>query len=220
MLIKVLKGKLHRGTVTDSKLHYPGSVAIDPVLTEAAGITTYETVLIADLNNGNRLETYVVPDTITAGTPVRTDADFTYVTANLIYDIIPTDAVEIGLGLGGGLVDYDLAFQSEVSPLRVATESTLPFAFPMFRIAKAFGRFGLLGTIGGIAVNFSGNDISYLQADLSASYRIFGEDEKLQGHVTLGYQYFRVDYEYGDQGGTTIINVTLEGPYFGFLLSF
>ena len=61
MLIKVLKGKLHRGTVTDSKLHYPGSVAIDPVLTEAAGIATYETVLIADLNNGNRLETYVVP---------------------------------------------------------------------------------------------------------------------------------------------------------------
>jgi aspartate 1-decarboxylase len=61
MLIKVLKGKLHRGTVTDSKLHYPGSVGIDPDLYEAAGIVPYEHVLIADLNNGNRLETYVVP---------------------------------------------------------------------------------------------------------------------------------------------------------------
>jgi aspartate 1-decarboxylase len=61
MLVKLLKSKLHRATVTKSKLHYPGSIAIDPVLMEAAGILPYESVLIADLNNGSRLETYVVP---------------------------------------------------------------------------------------------------------------------------------------------------------------
>lgn len=61
MLVKLLKSKLHRATVTDTKLHYPGSIAIDPVLMEEAGIFSYESVLIADLNNGNRLETYVVP---------------------------------------------------------------------------------------------------------------------------------------------------------------
>ena len=157
---------------------------------------------------------------ITAGTPVRTDAGFTYVTANLIFDIIPTDLVELGIGLGGGVVDYELAFQSEISPLRVATDNTLPFAFPMLRIAKEFGRFGLLGTVGGISVSFSGHDISYLQADVNASYRIFGEEDKLQGHVALGYQYFRMDYEYEDQGGIGIIDVTLDGPYVAFALSF
>lgn len=61
MLIKVLKGKLHRATVTKAKLHYPGSIAIDSALLEASGIIPYENVLIADLDNGNRLETYVVP---------------------------------------------------------------------------------------------------------------------------------------------------------------
>ena len=61
MLVKVLKGKLHRGTVTESKLHYPGSIAIDPDLLDAAGIVAYECVLVADLNNGNRLETYAIP---------------------------------------------------------------------------------------------------------------------------------------------------------------
>ncbi|MFC1765638.1 aspartate 1-decarboxylase [Planctomycetota bacterium] len=61
MLIKVLKSKLHRATVTCSKLHYPGSIGIDRDLMDAAGIAPYECVLIADLNNGNRLETYVVP---------------------------------------------------------------------------------------------------------------------------------------------------------------
>ena len=61
MLVKVLKSKLHRVTVTESKLHYPGSIGIDLDFMEAAGILPYEFVLIADLNNGNRLETYVVP---------------------------------------------------------------------------------------------------------------------------------------------------------------
>ena len=61
MFVKILKSKLHRARVTETKLHYPGSIAIDSELMEAAGILPYESVLIADLNNGNRLETYVVP---------------------------------------------------------------------------------------------------------------------------------------------------------------
>jgi aspartate 1-decarboxylase len=61
MLVKVLKSKLHRATVTDTKLHYAGSIAIDSVLMKAADILPYESVLVADLNNGNRLETYAVP---------------------------------------------------------------------------------------------------------------------------------------------------------------
>ena len=47
--------------MTDAKLDYPGSIAIDSALIEAAGLLPYESVLVADLNNGNRLETYVVP---------------------------------------------------------------------------------------------------------------------------------------------------------------
>ena len=61
MLVKILKSKLHRARVTDAKLHYPGSLAIDSALMEAAGILPYESVLVADVDNGNRLETYVVP---------------------------------------------------------------------------------------------------------------------------------------------------------------
>ncbi len=60
MLVKVLKSKLHRATVTATRLHYTGSIAIDSALMEAAGILEYESVLVADITNGNRLETYVV----------------------------------------------------------------------------------------------------------------------------------------------------------------
>ena len=61
MLVKLLKSKLHRARVTDARLDYPGSIEIDSELMEAAGILPYESVLIADLNNGSRVETYVVP---------------------------------------------------------------------------------------------------------------------------------------------------------------
>jgi aspartate 1-decarboxylase len=67
MLVKILKSKLHRATVTDAKLHYVGSIYIDSVLMEAAGILPYESVLIADINNGNRLETYAVPAEANSG---------------------------------------------------------------------------------------------------------------------------------------------------------
>ena len=61
MLSSLLKSKLHRARVTSAKLHYPGSIGIDSGLMASAGIVPYEKVLIADVTNGNRLETYVVP---------------------------------------------------------------------------------------------------------------------------------------------------------------
>lgn len=67
MFVKVLKSKLHRARVTECKLHYPGSIAIDSALLEAAGIVPYESVLVADLDTGNRLETYVVPAEANSG---------------------------------------------------------------------------------------------------------------------------------------------------------
>ena len=61
MFVKLLKSKLHRATVTGAKLDYPGSMAVDSALMEAAGLFAYESILVADLNNGHRLETYIVP---------------------------------------------------------------------------------------------------------------------------------------------------------------
>lgn len=67
MFVKLMKSKLHRARVTDAKLNYPGSIAIDSALMEAVGILPYENVLVADVNNGNRLETYVVPAPANSG---------------------------------------------------------------------------------------------------------------------------------------------------------
>ncbi len=57
----LLKSKLHRARITDCSINYIGSIGIDEALMEAADIIPYEKVLIADINNGNRLETYAIP---------------------------------------------------------------------------------------------------------------------------------------------------------------
>src|SRR5512142_431907 len=57
----MLRSKIHRATVTDSNLEYEGSLTVDPVLLEAAGILPYEQVSVSNLNNGERFETYVIP---------------------------------------------------------------------------------------------------------------------------------------------------------------
>src|ERR1700694_4431882 len=56
----MLKSKIHRATVTDSDLHYVGSITIDPELLEAADIRELEQVAVVDVNNGARFETYTI----------------------------------------------------------------------------------------------------------------------------------------------------------------
>lgn len=60
MYITMLKSKIHRATVTEAELNYVGSVTIDKNLLDAAGILEYEKVQIVNINNGERLETYVI----------------------------------------------------------------------------------------------------------------------------------------------------------------
>jgi aspartate 1-decarboxylase len=56
----MLKSKLHRAMVTDSDLHYAGSITLDPELLEAADIREHELVHVLDVDNGNRFETYTI----------------------------------------------------------------------------------------------------------------------------------------------------------------
>lgn len=60
MEIKMLKSKIHRAVVTQAELNYVGSITIDSDILKAAGIMEYEMVQIADVNNGNRFETYTI----------------------------------------------------------------------------------------------------------------------------------------------------------------
>ena len=60
MLFEILKSKIHMARVTDSNVEYDGSITIDEKLARKADISTNEKVLVSDIENGNRFETYVI----------------------------------------------------------------------------------------------------------------------------------------------------------------
>ncbi len=68
MTIEVLKSKIHRVTVTEANLDYVGSITIDEDLMEAANLIAGEKVTIADIDNGERLDTYVIKGERGSGT--------------------------------------------------------------------------------------------------------------------------------------------------------
>lgn len=59
--VKLLKAKIHMAVVTQTDLNYHGSITIDTDLLRASGLFPNEQVLVADCENGNRFETYVIP---------------------------------------------------------------------------------------------------------------------------------------------------------------
>jgi aspartate 1-decarboxylase len=60
MMLTMLKGKIHRATVTQADLDYVGSITVDEDLLDAAGILEYQRVEIANVNNGARFATYTI----------------------------------------------------------------------------------------------------------------------------------------------------------------
>lgn len=61
MLRCILRAKIHMATVTESNLSYEGSLTLDKEILKKAGILPYEQVMVSNLNNGERFETYVIP---------------------------------------------------------------------------------------------------------------------------------------------------------------
>ena len=60
MLFEVLKSKIHMARVTEANIEYDGSITIDEKLAQKADISPNEKVLVSDIENGNRFETYVI----------------------------------------------------------------------------------------------------------------------------------------------------------------
>ena len=61
MNVHLVKSKIHKAVITQADLHYEGSLAIDLDLMEAANLLPYERILVVNMTNGERLETYAIP---------------------------------------------------------------------------------------------------------------------------------------------------------------
>jgi aspartate 1-decarboxylase len=67
MFIEVCKSKIHKATISEANLHYVGSITIDEDLMDAANLIENEKVQVVNLNNGERLDTYVIKGVRSSG---------------------------------------------------------------------------------------------------------------------------------------------------------
>jgi aspartate 1-decarboxylase len=94
----MLKSKIHRATVTQANVDYEGSITIDPLLLEAAGILPFEQVDVLDIDNGARLTTYAIEGERGSGVIGMNGAAARLVFEGdlviiLSYDLVPDEAL-------------------------------------------------------------------------------------------------------------------------------
>ncbi len=109
---------------------------------------------------------------IEAGAAVRTSLDLSYLMLKATYDLIPTDVIDVGIGLGGGIVDYDLSVDEILGSGSFKTAETLPIIYPMIRVGSLIGPVRIAGYLGGLALSFDSNKIKYIDGDIYAGVRL------------------------------------------------
>lgn len=157
--------------------------------------------------------------TITAGTPVSSELDLGVYDAMLTWDLVPTDAFELGLGVGVAAFDVDATFTDQTSGESVSTDQVLPLPLVVGRVGFSIWRIDVSGLVGWMEFDYDGDDVSMLDADVMAALRLLGDDGGLAGHLAIGYRFISAEVDYEDGSDAVQADLDFEGPYIGLALS-
>lgn len=157
--------------------------------------------------------------TISGGENVQTDFELGLTNVLMTWDVIPGDMVEIGLGVGAMLMDFDANIMSTDNP---GNDVTLDEQFPIPMIVGRAGLevagFDLEGVLGGLSVNIDGDEATVLDLDVGLSYELVDIGGAVMGHIMVGYRSFDIDVQYDDDDGEVDFDSSFSGPYFGISL--
>lgn len=159
-------------------------------------------------------------DVIVVGAPIGTEVEIDIVTARASYDLLASEAWELGLGAGVGLLDYLSEVESLQGDGGIRTEGNLPFAFLSGTLGRSFGRFELRGTINGAAAELQDEALAFTDIDLGASYRFVGRRGRPLGMITLGFRSLDIDYRFEDGENDVQVDLSFVGPYLGLRFGF
>jgi hypothetical protein len=160
------------------------------------------------------------PDQIDAGADVHSELDLGLYTAAYTFDFIPTDLVEVGLGLGVSYLDIQSSFTDSVTNETVDGDASLPVPVIAARLGTRIWRLDASLQGQGIAAKIDGDEILYVDLDLMAKLRLIGGDDHLAGHLTAGFRWVDLELEYENDDGEQVDgDATFAGPYIGLTLS-
>jgi hypothetical protein len=157
---------------------------------------------------------------VEAGAAVSSELDLTYVMLKATYDFVPGDWLDLGIGLGGGVLDYDFSVEEIFGVGTFKTAQAVPVIYPVIRAGTLLGPVRIAGYLGAIGLTYNGDKVRFIDGEIYAGLRVFGEESRVQGWVSVGYRYMDVLLEYNSRGTDIDLDATVHGPYLSLEITF
>jgi len=158
---------------------------------------------------------------IAADSEVRSEFDVALLAADIVYDVVQTNVVDVGVGVGAGAFTYDLSVRTTSGPdASVESDETVPIGYLVVRVGTAPGA-GLrfVGYARGLTGTLQDDEATYLDLDGRLSLDIWSVGPASFA-VCGGYRYILVDYKHDGSDGKLEIDVSISGPYVGIEIVF
>jgi hypothetical protein len=158
--------------------------------------------------------------TISAGATVDTTFDLGLYDLLFVFDLLPTDMFELGLGAGVKGVQIDGKFEEVGTGTTIKTDELIPVPVLAANGSVRFGRLEAAALLSGSSVSYSGDNVDVFDVDAYGRLRLFGGDDHLRASLVLGYRRFDIHADYEDGSDNIALDATFDGPYLGFEFSF
>ena len=158
--------------------------------------------------------------TITQGTDVDTDFGLDSADASLTWDLIPTDMAELAIGLGVNLMQLDITLDEVNTTQTLETDELLPIPHASARASVHFGPATVGASVAFFDYSDSEMDVSFLDVEATAQWKLIGGDQRLSGRLVGGYRLLDLDAEYDDGDSQVVADFRLDGPFIGLSFSF
>jgi hypothetical protein len=160
--------------------------------------------------------------TIPAAENVDSELDLTLSGALLLWDVVPTDLVELSLGLGVVYADESASITSlgpAVAGQRVSTDEQAPLPVVGARLGFELWKLHVEALGRGLQIDVDNVDARFFDVDASASFEFLGGGDHGSLGLVAGYRLIELDAEYEDGGSDVDIEVDFSGPYLGLAAS-
>ena len=153
--------------------------------------------------------------TIGADVDVDTKVDLQMARGLFTWDLIPVAGVDLGFGIGATVIDLKFDLQDRAGLASINTDQLIPIPLLGARAAWTWGPVDLRADLGGLVVDYDGNEATVIDGELSAAVEFLGV-----GDLVVGYRLTRIDAVYEDDSAKVDADFDLEGYYFGLQFGF
>ena len=158
-------------------------------------------------------------NTITAGSDVASEVDLETYDAVLLFDLVPGDTIEVGLGFGLAYLDMALLFEEDGTGTTVSSDQAAPIPLLAAGASVWIGPVQVTAFAGGMQYDIDDDEVGYLDFAAFARWKLFGGSHRVRASLVGGYRMTDLDIEYDDDASVVDVDLTIQGPYVGLEVS-